>query len=1121
MKDRAQARWPMKALWLTACGWLLGGVIFIAVGLGTTNAQTQTRKSPSAETPLPQLAEQLVRLRSAFDAKDWSSVIAITDILLAANPNDYAALIMRSVVLNELKRYREALSFAERVIAQAPEDRYSLAVLCSTQVMVQLLDDAKKSCAKAIRLAPHDIIIVSENAFLHLAEGDETSARLMFDRVIPLLTERSDLEGVLRKFDEFERYGWQVSLTRQMRNRFKDQGDRVLNAQELWVTVREISAGSEGGALLNAEAALAEARQALSSVDELLGPDSRMSGSGLLAISLLEAYAGNHDAASKTALRANDIVARADPEGSSRLFYLARAFGAARASLQGQYGEAIEQAKAARELAIRLEGPDDVDTLTAESVLANVYSSINACELAIAIHERHLAIRERRVGGAEGRGAAQSLEGMGRCLVALMQPARARPLLQRALAIRLKLGESGVKALQALSHAESQLGQSADAITYQERAVQVLRVANGLGSPETIRSVSWLGLLYDRTGQTTRALQLHTEALQAAETVEDPLTRFVVSFYAAAHFVIVGDRASAIFLGKRSVSALQGVRAGSASLDRNLADRFEDGIAPVYQLLAELLVQDGRLVEAEQVTAMLKDREYFELTRQSSTAAAGRAASMSGAEIAMNRQMDELRQAALAQANELDALKRKLRQEKTLSPDDERRRDQLVEAQSAWGRDFQRFMAALQPALAKEPADAQRQRDAIESGARSPLMRVLRDAQAEKGSQRPVAVTYIVAEESLSILVTTPEAVFARRVNANRKELFERIARLRAILQRPDLDPRPAAQALYQTLIAPIEGDLAALKADFILLNLNGMLRYIPFAALHDGKQYLVQRWPLALYTSAGNTQVQAATTASWRVQGFGMTQAATVQDRTFKALELVPDELAAVVRTVKTPQGALPGRLDMDESFTRKSFERALASANSGDLAVMHIASHFNVAIGSDDLTFLLLGDVKPLLLRDLKNMDFRGVQLLVLSACDTATPAGRNESGSEIEGMAAAAQLAGARSVLATLWPVADESTAALMRRFYQIRIAPAPGGMTHALALRRAQLDLIEGQIRRPPSKGQRTSSAALSREDSAQSLPRVSIAGTPQFNKKSNDDLSHPYYWAPFVLMGNWL
>jgi CHAT domain-containing protein len=136
------------------------------------------------------------------------------------------------------------------------------------------------------------------------------------------------------------------------------------------------------------------------------------------------------------------------------------------------------------------------------------------------------------------------------------------------------------------------------------------------------------------------------------------------------------------------------------------------------------------------------------------------------------------------------------------------------------------------------------------------------------------------------------------------------------------------------------------------------------------------------------------------------------------------------------------------------------------------------------------LLGDGRHLSLAELKTLPnlFSGVQLLTLSACNTG-----GGDGTEVEGFGTLAQRQGAKAVIASLWPVADSSTSLLMQELYRIR--ETSQGITKLEALREAQLELLRGEVQTP--------------------------VGAPGSSLKPNAPYSHPFYWAPFFLMGNWL
>jgi CHAT domain-containing protein len=134
-----------------------------------------------------------------------------------------------------------------------------------------------------------------------------------------------------------------------------------------------------------------------------------------------------------------------------------------------------------------------------------------------------------------------------------------------------------------------------------------------------------------------------------------------------------------------------------------------------------------------------------------------------------------------------------------------------------------------------------------------------------------------------------------------------------------------------------------------------------------------------------------------------------------------------------------------------------------------------------------------------------FEGVDLLSLSACDTAV-AGGEQGGGELEGFGMLAQRQGAKSVLATLWSVEDQSTRQIMAEFYRLRQA-APE-KPKAEALRQAQLALLQGK----------RSAAMMQARRSAAPFAGEARERPPSDVRKGL--YAHPYFWAPFVLIGNW-
>jgi CHAT domain-containing protein len=181
----------------------------------------------------------------------------------------------------------------------------------------------------------------------------------------------------------------------------------------------------------------------------------------------------------------------------------------------------------------------------------------------------------------------------------------------------------------------------------------------------------------------------------------------------------------------------------------------------------------------------------------------------------------------------------------------------------------------------------------------------------------------------------------------------------------------------------------------------------------------------------------------------------------------------------------------------------------------VVHVASHFQFSPGNETNSALLLGDGSFLSLAQIKSLPnvFGGVELLTLSACNTAT-GGAGADGKEIEGFGVLAQRQGAKAVVASLWPVFDTSTKVLMQDFYRIREARAD--TTKAEALRQAQLRLLRGETTTEGAAPMATTAGRqiIHEEDKP-------VAGNrPLFKPDPKKPYAHPYYWAPFILIGNW-
>ncbi|MCC0177605.1 CHAT domain-containing protein [Waterburya agarophytonicola K14] len=332
---------------------------------------------------------------------------------------------------------------------------------------------------------------------------------------------------------------------------------------------------------------------------------------------------------------------------------------------------------------------------------------------------------------------------------------------------------------------------------------------------------------------------------------------------------------------------------------------------------------------------------------------------------------------------------------------------------------------------------------------------------------RQAAVIYpIILRDRLEVIVSFPDKSLKHYTQPIAQSALEPIIEeLRQTLQiRSRRKFYQPAQKLYSWLIAPVLQELEQQQVETLVFVPDGSFRNIPLATLHDGEKYLIQQYNVALTPGLQLLAPLPLEKVQLKTLAAGITQ----QRRGFSSLEYVNQELLNIQNQTDT-------FVLRDEKFTQQSLQTNIESS---DYSIVHIATHGQFSSNLDD-TFLLAWD-SDIKISDLdqilssRNSDRqRAIELLILSACETA----RGDKRAAL-GLAGIAVKAGAKTTLATLWAVYDQSTASTMNNFYQNISHPQVKG-NKAKALRQAQLSLIE----------------------------------SPQFK--------HPYYWSPFIMIGNWL
>ncbi|NET66695.1 MAG: CHAT domain-containing protein [Moorea sp. SIO1G6] len=322
----------------------------------------------------------------------------------------------------------------------------------------------------------------------------------------------------------------------------------------------------------------------------------------------------------------------------------------------------------------------------------------------------------------------------------------------------------------------------------------------------------------------------------------------------------------------------------------------------------------------------------------------------------------------------------------------------------------------------------------------------------------------IILPESVDIIIRLPQQPLRHyRTELPQDQIESTLEDLRHFL--PQLHRRkffPMSQQVYNWIIRPIEEDLANSQVDTLVFVLDGALRNIPMAALHDGKQYLVEKYSIALTPGLDLMNPQRLVREDIKVLTAGLSESR----QGYNPLPFVEVELEKI-------KAQVPSEILLNQDFTETNFENSVEAA---PFPVVHIASHGEFSSEAEK-TFILTWDSK-INVNELKDLlqttDLRQstpIELLVLSACQTATGDKRAALG-----IAGVAIEAGARSTLATIWLVDDEATAVLMNRFYQ---ELTDKSISKAEALNRAQKSILQ------------------------------------------DPNYEHPYYWAPYIMVGNWL
>jgi filamentous hemagglutinin family protein len=697
------------------------------------------------------------------------------------------------------------------------------------------------------------------------------------------------------------------------------------------------------------------------------------------------------------------------------------------------------------------------ERLSALLALAEAHHALGEYDRAEAVFGEASALAEKR-GDAAGRAAA--LGGLGNTRLALGPVTRGRDLLQEAESAALAAGDRRLAAALGVNLGNALLfaGEAPAAEAKQSEAAGRARAA-GDANLET-HALTGAARAALAALDTRRAGARLQEAEGRARSLED-------SHDAAYLWISIGrsfeELAAQMPSGRAAPlrSAYASHRSGEA-----MATRLGDDLAATWARghLAWMYDREHRRVEALE----LADRAGFAAQRVDAPEAQYQWTWLSGRIQAEEGQPAE---AAASYRRAID-LVQSIRHQRTVG---------YGMGRGRFDEEVRPLFYGLVDALLRQAAaetDAERRQDLL-AEARDALelmnLALLRDfygdecldiAEPRGGSRAELLRTAVVVHPVLlpdrtELLVSWRDRMERFSVPVPGPRLEQELRRFRGLLEkRTSAEFMPQGQRLYDWLVRPYEATIADSGLGTLIFVPDGALRNVPMAALHDGRQFLIEKYAVGETPGLDLTEAAPLDPAQPRM----MLAALSEGVQGFPALGYVPEEVEAVRRLY-------PGALLVDDDFRLARIEETLGAERYG---LVHIASHGVFGKSPQD-TFLLTYDDRLTMDRmdayvGMFRFRDRPLDLLTLSACETAAADERSGLG-----LAGIAVKAGANSVLGSLWKVNDRAAASLMTEFYrQIR----EEGAGRAVALQRAQQQLL------------------------------------------AEPDARHPYYWSPFVLIRSW-
>ena len=691
---------------------------------------------------------------------------------------------------------------------------------------------------------------------------------------------------------------------------------------------------------------------------------------------------------------------------------------------QGNYTKAIEYHQ--QRLAIARDMKDRQGEANGTGNLGNAYRAQGYYAKAIEYHQQRLALtREMK----DIRGEGQSLGFLGLDYRYLGDYNKSISYYKRSLSIAIKIKDrlNKAKSLGYLGTAYYLLRNYNEAIKYHKLSLEAAReISDRRGEGKSLR---YMGNAFETQGKYDEAINYYNSSLEIAREIKDLQGEGKSLGSLGSAYYMLGDYAKAIdyqkagleidrkinnrdgertalssigltlqkqkqsnlaiIFYKQSVNVSESIRKDIRSLDKDIQKSYINTVEGSYRHLVDLLLKQGRVMEALQILDLLKVQEledYLKNIKGSDRSAQG---------------------------------VRILEPEKAIS-------------------------SQLSAISLENSAELNRQlANQIQQLPKSEINKV--PDYLNQIPQGTVLLYPLILSDRLEIILFSPNTLpISYTVKISQKELESLVGDFRsALLDAGSEDYREPAAKLYNLLIKPIKAELTQAKATTIFYSPDGILRYIPLAALYDGKQWLAEKYQISnlIAYSLFDFSAKPKTQPNILSGAFG----GKAGEKKFgqNALPATITEVQAIANSFQNSV------ILTEENFSRQAIESKFKNHN-----ILHLATHAEFNIGVPDNSFIIFGNGDRIRLNEITDWQIPNIDLIVLSACQTGI--GKLGDGVEILGFGYQVQKAGAKNAIASLWSVKDEGTQALMEAFYR---EFKKGDVTSTEALHRAQVSLIK--------------------------------------------------------------